>query len=71
MHEDLGTLREALAHGAVGIVPKTHSAKLLQKAIEIVMDGGVYLPPEFARQLATPDAAPAPGPQSVAMSDQH
>jgi DNA-binding NarL/FixJ family response regulator len=60
MHEDAPTLRQALARGAVGIVPKTHSAKLLQKAIEIVMNGGVYLPPELARQLAAPDAAPAP-----------
>ena len=69
MHEDPPTLRQALAYGAAGIVPKTHSAKLLQKAIELVMDGGVYLPPELARQLAAPDAAP-PRPQAVAMSGQ-
>ena len=48
MHEDVATLRQALARGAVGIVPKTHSAKLLQKAIELVMDGGVYVPAELA-----------------------
>ena len=53
MHEDPVTLRQALAYGAVGIVPKTHSAKLLQKAVELVMDGGVYVPPELARQLAS------------------
>lgn len=74
MHEDPPTLRQALAYGAAGIVPKTHSAKLLQKAIELVMDGGVYLPAELARQLAAPDAAPAPRPQGaaigVAMSGQ-
>ena len=33
MHEDAAMLKQALARGAVGIVPKTHSAKLLQKAI--------------------------------------
>lgn len=68
MQEDPATLKQALAAGAVGIVPKTHSAKLLQKALEIVMDGGVYLPPVLARQLASVDAtvqAPTP-----AMSDQ-
>jgi len=70
MHEDPLTLRQALAHGAAGIVPKTHSAKLLQKAIELVMDGGVYLPPELARQLAGPEPAPASRPQGVAMSGQ-
>src|SRR6266851_5421760 len=68
MHEDAATLRQALALGAVGIVPKTHSAKLLQKAIELVMDGAVYLPPELARQLASPDAAPEP--RAPVMSEQ-
>lgn len=70
MHEDVATLKQALAHGAVGIVPKTHSAKLLQKAIEIVMDGGVYLPPELARQLASADATPHVRAAPPAMSEQ-
>ncbi|HWM43543.1 MAG TPA: response regulator transcription factor [Burkholderiales bacterium] len=69
MHEDLPTLRQALAHGAAGIVPKTHSAKVLQQAIEMVMDGGVYLPPELARRLAAPEA-PAPGALAATMSAQ-
>lgn len=55
MHEDAATLKKALAAGAAGIVPKTQSAKLLQKAIDIVMDGGIYVPPELARGLALPD----------------
>jgi DNA-binding NarL/FixJ family response regulator len=52
MHEDAATFKAALAHGVAGIVPKTHSTKLLQRAIEIVMEGGIYLPPALARQLA-------------------
>jgi DNA-binding NarL/FixJ family response regulator len=70
MHEDAATLKQALARGAVGIVPKTHSAKLLQKAIHLVMDGGIYLPPELARQLASPDAGPEAHPAAPAMSEQ-
>jgi DNA-binding NarL/FixJ family response regulator len=70
MHEDARTLREALARGAVGIVPKTQSAKLLQRAIELVMSGGVYVPPELARQLASPEAGTPQPPQPVAMSEQ-
>src|SRR3954468_6085199 len=66
MHEDTATLKQALARGAAGIVPKTHPPKLLQKAIEIVMDGGIYVPPELARQLASPEARAAP----PSMSDQ-
>ncbi|HWI37582.1 MAG TPA: response regulator transcription factor [Burkholderiales bacterium] len=67
MHEDTAILKQALAHGAVGIVPKTHSAKHLQKAIEVVMDAGVYLPPELARQLASPEPASA---TTLNVSDQ-
>lgn len=69
MHEDAAILRQALARGAVGIVPKTHPAKLLQQAIELVMSGGVYIPAELARQLASPDAQAAHA-QPVSMSDQ-
>ena len=61
MHEDAATLRRAVALGAAGVVPKTHSAKLLQKAIELVMEGGLYIPPELARQLADRGAAERPG----------
>jgi DNA-binding NarL/FixJ family response regulator len=69
MHDDASSLKLALAHGAAGVVPKTHSAKLLQRAIEIVMEGGIYLPPELARQLAAekPGAA-VPPPMSAQQS---
>lgn len=63
MHEDVPTLKLALARGAAGIVPKTHSAAMLRQAIELVMDGGIYVPPELARGLSAaqgePPAAPA------------
>ena len=70
MHEDSHTLRKALAHGAAGIVPKTHSATLLRKAIALVMEGGVYLPPDLARHLACPESRPARPSSSVSMSQQ-
>jgi DNA-binding NarL/FixJ family response regulator len=69
MYEDVPRLREALARGAVGIVPKTHSAQLLLSAVELVMQGGVYLPPQLARHLAAPQPAPAPS-EALTMSDQ-
>jgi DNA-binding NarL/FixJ family response regulator len=46
---------------------QTHSAKLLQKVIELVMEGGIYVPPELAYQLAAAEAACPP---AVAMSRQ-
>lgn len=60
MHEDAATLMQALARGAVGIVPKTHSPQLLQRAIELVMEGGIYVPPQLARQLACGEPASKP-----------
>jgi DNA-binding NarL/FixJ family response regulator len=70
MHEDLPTMRRALALGASGIVPKTQSARVLQQAIEVVMGGGVYLSPELARRLAAPEPADPPRAQGAAMSAQ-
>jgi DNA-binding NarL/FixJ family response regulator len=70
MHEDVATLKQALAHGAAGIVPKTHSPKLLEKAIELVMDGGIYLPPDLARQLASAEAGRAAFPQTAMSAQQ-
>ena len=58
MHEDAPTLRHALALGAAGIIPKTHSRELLQRAIELVMQGGIYLPPDLARELSVREPAP-------------
>jgi DNA-binding NarL/FixJ family response regulator len=69
MYEDAPRLREALARGAVGIVPKTHSAQLLLSAVELVMQGGVYLPPQLARHLAAPQPASAPS-EALTMSGQ-
>src|SRR5262249_44068790 len=57
MHEDPPTLQRALALGAAGIVPKTHPRELVQRAVRTVMEGGVYVPPEFAGPLA--EGAPA------------
>jgi DNA-binding NarL/FixJ family response regulator len=78
MHEDAATLTQALALGAVGIIPKTHPPQLLQRAIQLVMEGGVYLPPQLARQLACSEPAPklaSPQPATgcaapIAMSEQ-
>jgi DNA-binding NarL/FixJ family response regulator len=54
IHEDAHTLNRALALGAAGVIPKTHSQALLQKAIALVMEGGVYVPPLLARTLSSP-----------------
>jgi DNA-binding NarL/FixJ family response regulator len=71
MHEDAALLRRALCLGAAGIIPKTHSAQLVRKAVELVMDGGVYVPPELVRALAgEADGAEARSPARPSMSSQ-
>lgn len=51
------TVRRAIATGAHGFIPKTLNAKVLLGALNLVMSGGVYLPPTL---LGEADAAPAP-----------
>jgi len=69
MREDLQSLTDALARGAAGVVPKTHSRELLHAAIDVVMKGGVYLPVPLARRLASRESE-ASLPAPVGMSDQ-
>ena len=63
MREDVRTLRRALMLGAAGIIPKTHSREMLQRAIELVMQGEVYVPPELmlGLSLSLPGQAPQTG----------
>lgn len=52
LDEEPASLRRAIELGAAAVVPKTHSRRLVQMAIELVMEGGCYAPPELLRSLA-------------------
>jgi len=43
--EDLGDIRQALDHGADGYIPKSSSSAILRGALDLVLCGGVYVPP--------------------------
>ena len=43
--EDLGDIRQALDHGADGYIPKSSSSAILRGALDLVLCGGVYIPP--------------------------
>ena len=58
---DPDLVRRALALGASGYIPKTDTREVMTSALRLVMNGGVYVPPE-ALQAA---AADAPGPPSA------
>ena len=43
--ENVAAIRNALAAGAVGYIPKTSSPDVMMSAIKLVLSGGVYVPP--------------------------
>ena len=45
--EDAGTVRGALARGAMGFIPKSSSNDVMVSALRLVLSGGRYLPPEI------------------------
>lgn len=47
MSEDPGHMRDALKFGANGYIPKSSKNGILTNAINLVLDGGIYIPPEM------------------------
>lgn len=46
-----GTIRRCLDFGAAGFIPKTTEVDLMRKAIQTVLDGGTWTPPDFDQSL--------------------
>jgi DNA-binding NarL/FixJ family response regulator len=57
--EDPADIRAALDAGASGFVPKTSKRGVLLSALELVLAGGVYVPPALLRPGAAAPDAPA------------
>ena len=60
--EDTKTIRDALNAGAVGYIPKTSSPGVTTSAIQLILSGGIYVPPHVLRPYAaqTRDAEGTP-----------
>lgn len=43
--EHIAAIRNALAAGAMGYIPKTSTPEVMMSAIKLVLSGGVYVPP--------------------------
>lgn len=50
--DSFSDVRLALKIGAAGYIPKSESNKIIVKAIQLVMSGGVYVPPIFSDGMA-------------------
>jgi len=63
-HQDQASVSRALELGAIGYIPKSASRKVMLSALQLVISGGMYLPPELLGSVqATRDAsASAPSP---------
>jgi DNA-binding NarL/FixJ family response regulator len=61
--DDARSVREALAAGAMGFIPKASTGALLRGALQIILAGGVYVPPAALDAAADAAAgrAAAPG----------
>lgn len=57
---DVETVRRAIDNGAAGFLPKTSLNQILVSAINLVMAGGVYIPPEAMRRSPLHVLQPAP-----------
>lgn len=53
--EDTRIIRSALQLGAVGYIPKTSSPEVTISAIQLVLSGGIYVPPHVLASDGAPD----------------
>lgn len=63
---DRETARRALDAGAMGYIPKSSSNDVLKSALQLVLAGGVYIPPEVLGRGEAATVAPPPGARSPA-----
>ena len=53
--EHIAAIRNALAAGAMGYIPKTSSPEVMMSAIKLVLSGGVYVPPHVLGASSSSD----------------
>ena len=58
--EDIGDIRSAIDSGANGYIPKSSGNDVMRNAIQLILSGGLYLPPQWAQDAAADDAPLTP-----------
>jgi DNA-binding NarL/FixJ family response regulator len=67
--DDRATILEALNLGAMGFIPKTSGRDVLMRALELILAGGIYIPPQaLQRQEESLARAPARVQEPVAQA---
>lgn len=54
--EDPHDIRQALDHGAMGYIPKSLPVKVMVSALQLVLAGGVYVPPHLVHSGVRPES---------------
>lgn len=52
--QDAGLIRDTIEQGAAGYIPKSHTSEQMIGALRLVVNGGVYLPPEVLQPADRP-----------------
>lgn len=60
--EDPEDVQKALAYGAQGYIPKSMATEVLRNALQLVLAGGVYVPPSLMRSAGPIRGAAEPEP---------
>ncbi len=58
-NDDPAVIRRCMDFGASGFIPKTLSVKVIRRAIELVLDGGIWAPPEIDLSAKSDDYSAA------------
>lgn len=60
-NEDHYMVEQVLQYGARGYIPKSSPAKIMLNALELVIAGGTYVPPQILQKTMTAPVAPSIG----------
>lgn len=56
-HEEPNIIQRSIAHGAMGYIPKSAPPAHIGEAMQAVLDGDIWLPPNFSHSAQDPRAA--------------
>lgn len=69
-HVDSGLIQQALKEQASGFIPKTSTPDVMLSAVQLVLNGGLYIPPEAMGPAQTNGVPPAAAPSGKAQLTQ-
>lgn len=69
--DQLSEIEWVMEYGAMGFISKTSSGKAMVNALRIVLDGGIYFPPQLLTQSTAEARSSMPKPATEAAEDRN